>query len=233
MAKKSNIDFHKAAQPMNPRDPAALAAAGFGDPSAKFNLSDSEMTEVAAIATQVEAVNTASGIPVPKPHPVQKLQQNPPSTVKSVPDSNRAPVEEEPAGEESDFVLSEDPAVRLGQMAIKLKEISPNAPTAEMLARWKAMHGELFVLYLFDRAYIYRYLKRVEWTKMNQDESFSQMTQDQVEEYIVDRCLLWPSYTTVEKASLPAGTIPSLSEQIRLNSMFLDAARLSQFTVKL
>jgi hypothetical protein len=227
---------------MNVRDPAAIAAAGFGDPNQTFN-PEEELADVEMDATIVSGFNRQNNVDPKVPVTAQKGKKEPrvvaPKAHAPMPQPTQSPQPEPPkeaeASKEPDegLELSDDPAERLKQVSAALKEINPQAPTPEQLANWKNMHGDIFVLYLFDQAFVYRYLKRAEWIKMNLDESFQNMRQDQIEEYIFDRCVLWPSFSVIEKAKLPAGTIPSISEQIRMNSMFVDPNRLSQLTVKL
>ena len=226
-------------QKMNVRDPAAIAAAGFGDPNSQFNPED-ELAASQADAAVVAGFNQTHQVPkAPVTTPVVKTRKVKSAlqskTVPVAPPASPEPQEEVEEEEEAEdgVSFSEDPAVRLKQVSDALKELSPTAPSPEQLANWKQMHGDVFVLYMFDKAYVYRYLKRAEWIKMNLDESFQNMRQDQIEEYIFDRCVLWPTFSVIEKAKLPAGTVPSLSEQIRINSMFVDPNRLSQLTVKL
>lgn len=139
---------------------------------------------------------------------------------------------EEPQ-EEEQFTLSDDPAERLKQVAELLKEQHPDAPSGQQLAQWKQQHGEVFILPVGEKTYIYRYLKRIEWTKMQTDEQFAGMNPIQTEEYVFDRCVLWPTVAPLEKATLPAGLISTLTDQIRLNSMFLNPEALAQMTIKL
>lgn len=223
-------------QKMNVHDPAAIAAAGFGDPGQQFSVSDAEMEAVAQDAAMVAGFNQqnqAPKAPVTKPRTTTRVK--PKAEPKPEPEQvvEEAPVPDEEEEEGAGLELSNDPAERLKQVSAALKELDANAPTPEKLAQWKQVHGDIFILYMFDKAFVYRYLKRAEWVKMNLDESFQNMRQDQIEDYIFDRCVLWPTFGVAEKAKLPAGTVPSLSEQIRINSMFVDPARLSQFTVKL
>ena len=223
-------------QKINVHDPAAIAAAGFGDPNQQFN-PEAELAASESDAAMVSAFNQANQVPkapVSAPPPAKKVVQpavNKPAMQVPVPQVEE---EEELSEEEGGvFKLSDDPVKRLEQTSTALKEIDPSAPLPEQHGQWKQMHGDLFVLYLFDRAFVYRYLKRAEWIKMNLDESFQKMTQDQIEEYIFDRCTLWPASTVIEKNKFPAGLIQSLSEQIRINSMFIDPNSLSRLTVKL
>lgn len=134
---------------------------------------------------------------------------------------------------EEQLILSEDPIQRLQQVAELLKEQHHDAPSKEKLAEWKQNHGDIFILPVGEKTYIYRYLKRIEWIKMQTEEQFASMNTLQTEEYVFDKCILWPQIPALQKASLPAGLISTLSEQIRINSMFLNPEALAQMTIKL
>jgi hypothetical protein len=146
-----------------------------------------------------------------------------------------APVEqnEQPADKPSTLELSDDPVERAGQMAQAMKEVDPNAPPAEMLLKWKQKHGEIFVLPYDDKTYVYRGLKRQEWAQMNMDESFQNMNPLQTEEHIVQKCLLYPKINPMGMGASLAGLFTSLSEQIRIHSMFLNPEALAMRTIKL
>ena len=236
-----------APQKINVHDPAALAAAGFGNPGQQFN-PEEELAASQMDASLVEGFNKGNKVnpEVPASAPVKGKKAG-----KTMPKKKAAPkpepvavveeeeteeeeiINEDEEGEEDVLDLSEDPVERLNQVSKALAELDPSAPSPDQLGDWKQTHGDVFILYLYDKAFVYRYLKRAEWIKMNLDESFQNMRQDQIEDYIFDRCILWPTFSVIEKNKLPAGTIPALSEQIRINSMFVDPNRLSQLTVKL
>jgi len=160
----------------------------------------------------------------PKPKPEPKPQEA---------TQEEAVEAEEEAEAEAVFSLSDDPETRLNQVADLLKEQYEDAPTAAQLMQWKANHGDVFILPVAEKTYIYRYLKRLEWVKMQTEEQFGNMNPLETEEYVFDKCLLWPTINPLKKATLPAGLISTLSDQIRLNSMFLNPEALAQMTIKL
>lgn len=130
--------------------------------------------------------------------------------------------------------LSDDPAERLNQIAdLMAEQHGEEAPDANQLGLWKKQHKDIFILPVSDKTYVYRYLKRIEWTKMQTDERFENMNQLDIEEHIFDLCVLWPSFEPVEKLERAAGLVTTISEQIRLNSMFLNPEALAQMTIKL
>jgi hypothetical protein len=129
--------------------------------------------------------------------------------------------------------LSEDPNVRSEQVAAMLKKVNPNAPTADTIKAWKQMHGDIFLLDIADRIFIYRYLKRQEWIQMNANPRKDELTEQQVEEIIFDKCVLWPQMDMVYKATMPAGGLSMVVQQIRLQSLFLDPGYVAQMTLKI
>ena len=140
---------------------------------------------------------------------------------------------EEQDKEEEDFELPKDPVLRLQKVAKLLAAQYQDAPNVNALAAWKQVHGEIFVTPIDDRTFVHRYLKRQEWSQMLVNEDFQKMNDLQTEEYIFDKCILWPGYTSQQKAALPAGIISTMSQAIRLSSGFLNAEALIQFTIKL
>lgn len=226
-------DFKKPAEKIDPRDPEAVKKAGFGNPSEKFD-PESEMAEVAADAAQVEAINESQEIPggpVTAPHPKKK---SPKRGAAKKPAAKEQPPPQEEQEDSSPTELSDDPTKRLKQVAAILQEeYGEGTPSSDDLMKWKQMHGDIFVLPVGERTFIYRYLKRAEWNKIQADESLQSLTEMQVDDYLFDRCVLWPSIDTRGKAYLPAGLIGAICEQIRINSMFIPPERLAQFTTKL
>lgn len=232
-------DFKKPAEKIDPRDKEALKNAGFGNPDEKFD-PETEMAEVAADAAIVESVNETEGI---SPEPVTGGPSNKKTNKKGVAKEPQPKAKEQPQQEEAEeqeppqapeVELSEDPAERLRQVSEMLREeYGEDAPSLDDLVKWKQSHGDIFVLPLGERTFIYRYLKRAEWNKIQADESLQNLTDMQIDDYMFDRCVLWPSVGAVQKAVLPAGLIGAICEQIRINSMFIPPERLAQFTMKL
>lgn len=110
----------------------------------------------------------------------------------------------------------------------------PNLPTEEQLKNLKRTHGSIFFLDLGGQdIFLYRYIKRVEHMSMISSSGWDNLSEDQREEKIVDKCLIWPFITEEQKMIIPAGKIKLLSDQILLNSMFLDPAQVATLTIKL
>jgi hypothetical protein len=147
-------------------------------------------------------------------------------------------LEQEEDQEEEKETLPLDPIEALKFMVGKLVLSYPDIPEFETLFKWKQMHKNLFFLPLGDKMIIYRYMKRQEWIqmqiKMSQENSdLQKLTKVQLEEYIFDKCVLWPQFSLIEKANLEAGFISTVHDQIQLHSMFLDPNALAQITIKL
>jgi hypothetical protein len=126
-----------------------------------------------------------------------------------------------------------DPAEKMKWVSEKLREVNPNSPGPSELMNWKQMHGNVFVLQLAEDVYIYRYIKRQEWSQMMANPAVQKMRTEQIEDMIVEKCLLFPKLSPERKAFLPAGAVGMLAEQIRLQSQFLDPMQVANITVKL
>jgi len=135
--------------------------------------------------------------------------------------------------EEEGPEVPEDPEERLNWVAEKLAAVKPGAPNAAALREWKRMHGNVFILQIDEYVFIYRYLKRQEWAQLQVNEGFHNMRVDQQEDYISEKCTLWPKFNPHTKGGLPAGAASMLNEQIRLQSMFLDPMQVANITIKL
>jgi hypothetical protein len=129
--------------------------------------------------------------------------------------------------------LSEDPDKRAQQVAEFLASKYPGAPNTDTLKEWRRIHGGAFMLQIADRIFIYRYLKRQEWIQLNANPKAAELSEDDVENEIFNRCVLWPKYNQIQKAGMPAGGISMVVQQIRLQSLFLDPAYVATLTVKI
>jgi len=160
------------------------------------------------LANPNEPLQKPEGVPVQAPQEEAKVDQN---------------------------VLSDDPQIRMQQVHDKLATISSAPPSVKDLINWKRIHGDLFVLPLEElgQAYIYRYLKRQEWTQLMAQGTFEKLTAEQIDDLLFDKCVLWPSLGPMEKAGLPAGLIPTMVTQIRVHSLWLDPGQLVNLTVRL
>jgi hypothetical protein len=209
----------------------------YGDPNMRFdpvaemevlrqaNVTDSSFMEASMNQWKQEGIEIPEA-PVPRTvAPRAKAQPRP-------------PVESEPEPEEQEEALEEDsmpenPVEKMKWVSEKLREVNPNAPSSSELMNWKQMHGNVFVLQLGEDVYIYRYIKRQEWSQMMANPAVQKMRTEQIEDMIVEKCLLFPKLSPERKAFLPAGAVGMLAEQIRLQSQFLDPMQVANITVKL
>jgi hypothetical protein len=200
-------------------------AAVFGG---QFNLQEemSAMQEVGLI-NEEEEEEVEKPKAVSKVKPKVKATKQPP--VQPEPEEEAEEVEEDKEA----FKLSEDPIERLYQISEMFTKTNPNFPSGELMAKWKSIHGNLYVLDAPDNPFIYRYLKRQEWIQMNQNPDFQKFRVDQREDFIFSKCVLYPVLDPVQMASLPAGTVSSIVTQIEQQSMFVDPRELANLTIKL
>jgi len=234
-----------------------LQQAGFGpDTPGSFDLGAdmAAMKEVGMLPPDHEALVIPAQLPVnPMPQPAQPQMPEQPKLPEESQEKNKEPDKDqlkelwmaETNGEvlfndwidtkktSDDNQLSDDPEVRANQIAALLKKIHPNPPNAEMLKSWKQLHGDIFLLNVEGHVFLYRYLKRQEWVQLNSDPATDKLSEHQAEEKLFDRCTLWPQFDQVSKAGMPAGAIPMIVAQVKLQSFFLDPAYVAQLTIKL
>jgi hypothetical protein len=136
--------------------------------------------------------------------------------------------------EEAILDLPDDPVKKAEKISEMLSKFSSTAPSASKLLEWKSVcGGEIFILYLFDKAYIYRAMRRQEYNMMMESEQFANLKPLDREAYVVERCLLWPNFSIQEKAGAPAGLYSTLFNEIQSNSLFLSPQTCSELTIKL
>ena len=220
---------------------AAQGTKAFGDPNQKFDLGQ-DMKEMASVGMSIEktdpsllakkrdqeiAALAAAGFGASKPQEAPSPQQ---MNQEAMP-----PKEDKEEGEEEEEPLSDDLQTRMYQISDRLKKSTGNdkIPNGDVLWQWKQVCGDIYVILLDDKVFIYRYLKRQEWVQIQANPAWAQMRTDQQEDSIFNKCLLWPQMDTVEKAALPAGSVEMIVQQIRMQSMFLDPMYVAQNTIKL
>lgn len=112
----------------------------------------------------------------------------------------------------------------------------PGSPTKEQLDSWKGEHGEIFCSGMSaTELFIFRPVKRQEFVEMQLALAQAQapVTQYQVEEDTVQKCVLWASDPGLQALRLKAGTLSTLNEQILQNSNFVTPAMASALVIKL
>lgn len=112
----------------------------------------------------------------------------------------------------------------------------PGAPNKDQLDKWKAEHGEIFCSGLSaTELFIFRPVKRQEFVEMQLAlaQATEPVTQYQVEENTVQKCVLWASPGGLSALKLKAGTLSTLNEQVLQNSNFVTPAMASALVIKL
>jgi hypothetical protein len=129
----------------------------------------------------------------------------------------------------------EDPKKKDPTLAEILSDFA-GSPTKEQLDKWKAEHGEIFCSGLSAlELFIFRPVKRQEFVQMQLvlAQATEPVTQYQVEEDTVQKCVLWASEPGLSALKLKAGTLSTLNEQVLQNSNFVTPAMASQLVIKL
>lgn len=108
----------------------------------------------------------------------------------------------------------------------------PGAPTKDEVEEWKALHGDVLCSGFSEtELYVFRPLTRAEWLAMQamaqQSEGFD------VEQEIVDRCLLWATENGKRSLNSKAGSLTTLHEQIMQQSNFVNPSMAAALVVKL
>ena len=109
--------------------------------------------------------------------------------------------------------------------------------TKEQIENWKEMYlGKVFVFRIDDEeTYIYRYMARPEWKAILNSfgGDLSNATEEQVNEQIFNKHVLYPEVSSSMKLTLGAGTMDSVSLAIRLVSNFLPEEHVARSIIKL
>ena len=109
--------------------------------------------------------------------------------------------------------------------------------TKEQILDWKDMYfGKVFVFRIDDReTYIYRYMARPEWKAILNSfgGDLSNATEEQINEQIFNKHVLYPKVDQQLKQRLGAGTIDAVALAIRLVSNFLPEEHIARSIIKL
>lgn len=132
----------------------------------------------------------------------------------------------------------EEKAVNLSkfiQAFFKDRGMSVPVPSPELIIQWKQMHGDIHMLPIADRIFLFRYIKRQEYIQMMAADNWDKMREIDRDEIITDRCLLYPQLKDdqMKKAALPANTLGMIAAQIKLQSLFLDEMYVSSLVMKI
>lgn len=111
------------------------------------------------------------------------------------------------------------------------------APTEKVIEDWKQQYGEVLCTVISEvEIFVYRPLNWKEHKGLQRrlaeqpEEGKEPLTELDFQSMVVSTCLL---FSSVKDISKKAGTVPSLFEQIMLNSNFINPQLVGQFTIKL
>lgn len=150
-----------------------------------------------------------------------------------IPVTNLGPDNVEPEAkkevEEKELTIEE----KCEELSKFVKKVTDYVVPIQTLLNWKQMHGDLFMLHMGERVFLFRYLKRQEWAQMKANPQFDEMTELQREEDIYNRCLLFPKVDAIKQAGDAANIMGMIAEQVKLQSFFLDEMYVAQMVIKI
>lgn len=120
----------------------------------------------------------------------------------------------------------------LGELMFDL----PDSPDKAQVETWKQQHGEVFCSGFSPlEMFVFRPLTRVEFVQIQtvMKSPDNQVSQLDLEEQIVRRCVLWASKDGLTSLDNKAGSLTTLHEQILQNSNFVNPAMASALVCKL
>lgn len=112
----------------------------------------------------------------------------------------------------------------------------PDSPTKDQIEAWKQEHGEVFCSgFSAVELFVFRPLKRAEFVELQilLSQTQGNVSQFEVEENTVNKCILWASEPARKALTVKAGTLTTLHEQVLQNSNFVNPAMASVLVVKL
>lgn len=182
-----------------------------------------EKQRLMSLASQAPSLNSASTAD----DILAELEGQPPATnpspVKPRPPKPKIPKVE---GEET-----EEPLDEKASLAKTLKYIAenfPNPPTQEMMDRWRANYGSVYMIALSDdEIFIFRPIKRQEYKQLMAmlgeiaGKNPNVNPDDMLEEKLCEKCVLWPALGAEFGSFSKAGNIPTLAGVIREASNFI------------
>jgi hypothetical protein len=129
--------------------------------------------------------------------------------------------------------VAEDGPPNLAQLLAKFE----GSPSSKQIETWKQQHGEIFCTGFSETEfYVFRPLTWKEHKELTKklsaptQEGEEPKTEADLQESVVDTCLLW---TSVANFHQKGGTIPAIFEAVMLNSNFVNPQIVMQFTIKL
>ena len=94
--------------------------------------------------------------------------------------------------------------------------------TEEIVAQLKKQHSKIFKKVLLDQEYVFRPLLRNEYKALLTylEDNRETLRYNDLDERCFDACCLFPTFTPPEKATLPAGVVPTIAKAIQERSGF-------------
>jgi len=113
----------------------------------------------------------------------------------------------------------------------------PDAPNDTDIEKWKQQFGEVFTSgFSEEELFVWHPLSRADYLELQKKtrvmpQQGEQQSDFDFEKAVIDTCLLWAADKTVFERK--GGSIPTLSEQIMMNSNFMNPAMASMLVMKL
>lgn len=117
----------------------------------------------------------------------------------------------------------------------KLFEL-PESPDKAQIEMWKQEHGEVFCSgFTATELFVFRSLTRGEFVQLQSHLAAQgqQVNTLDVEEQVVQQCLIWSSKDGLKALEKKAGSMSTLHEQIMQNSNFVNPAMAAALVMKL
>lgn len=111
-----------------------------------------------------------------------------------------------------------------------------DGPNEAKIEEWKQQHGEVLCSgFSESEIIVWRPLTRREFVTLQTTvaQAETQMTNFDLEDQVVETCVLWASPTAKGALQQKAGSMTTLNEQIMQNSNFIDPRMASALVVKL
>ena len=129
----------------------------------------------------------------------------------------------------------EDSEEAIRSLAILLSEF-PQSPSESNIERWKQNHGEVYCSgFSEEELVVWRPINRKEFVDLQEtvQSSSEAVSNFDLEEQVVSKCILWSSPKGEQALEHKAGSLTTLNEQIMQNSNFINPQMASALVVKL
>ena len=112
----------------------------------------------------------------------------------------------------------------------------PDSPSDVKIDQWKQRHGEIFCSgFSEEELIVWRPINRKEFVALQEhvQSSNQPVSNFELEEQVVQKCLLWSSPKAASSLEHKAGSLTTLNEQIMQNSNFINPQMAAALVVKL